>query len=346
MGVARQYCGTLAKLANCQVAVSLHATEQSLQRCQSLGWRLFLPPDWQGKAAAERRRAAGIAPLLGVRTKPELALDLLDAAHGRGGPAGTVLADELYGGSFAWREALRTRGLAYVVAVGADSKVWTRAPVFALRAPKRPQSGRQPSRPRLAGEPPVRLDAFAQSRPADAWAEVTWREGSRGPQTSRFARLDVVWAAHHWDKWPQPPRIAETLLVEWPEGEPAPTKYWLPWGGGWPKASPPELAAAAKARWRVELDYRELKDELGLDHFEGRSLLGWQHHVTLVSMAFAFLREEQTRRAERRPKKSGAGTDLARGAPAPASGLDPAVRPLSLVPNPLPRLFLNLTLYY
>ena len=304
VGVARQYGGAPGKLANCQVAVSLHASEACLQRSQPLGWRLFLPPDWQGEAAAERRRAAGIAPSLGARTTPELALDLLDLARARGGVAGTVLADELYGGSFAWRGELRARGLGYVVATGADSKVWTQAPVFALRAPKRPQSGRQPSRPRLVGEPPVRLDALAKSLPPAAWQEVTWREGSRGPPTSRFARVEAVWAAHHWDKWPQPARVAETLLVEWPPGEPAPTKYWLAWSEPWPQAALPALAAAAKARWRIEQDCRELKGELGLDHFEGRSLLGWQHHVTLVSMAFAFLREEQARRAVQRPKKA------------------------------------------
>lgn len=305
VGVARQYCGALGKLANCQVAVSLHAAGASLRRSQPLGWRLFLPPGWHGPAAADRRRAAGIAPEVGARTKPVLALELLDLAQARGGLAGTVLADELYGGSFAWRAELRARGLGYVVAAGADSKAWMQAPVFALRASKRPQSGRQPSRPRLVGDPPRRLDALAKGLPADAWVELTWREGSRGPQRSRFARIEAVWAAHGHEKWPQPERVAETLLVEWPEGEAVPTKYWLAWGGGWPEAPLGGLAAAAKARWRVELDYRELKDELGLDHFEGRGLLGWQHHVTLVTMAFGFLREEQARRALRRPKKAG-----------------------------------------
>ena len=149
----------------------------------------------------------------------------------------------------------------------------------------------------------MRLDALAKGLPTDAWRKVSWREGTRGPQSSRFARVETVWAAHHWSKWPQPERVAETLLVEWPEEVGAPTS------SGWPgvksagKAPPPVLAAAAKGRWRVGQDYRELKDELGLDHFEGRSLLGWQHHVTLVSMAFAFLREEQARRATR-PKKA------------------------------------------
>ncbi len=343
-GVARQYCGALGKLANCQVAVSLHAAETSLARSQPLGWKLFLPPEWQGEAAGERRRAAGIPPPVGARTKPELALDLLDLARERGGATGTVLADEVYGGSFAWRAALRARGLAYVVAAGSDSRVWTQAPIFALRAPRR-AGGRQPSRPRLVGDTPVRLDALAKGLPTDAWRKVIWREGTRGPQSSRFARVETAWAAHHWSKWPQPERVAETLLIEWPEEEEAPTKFWLAWGEECEKAPPPVLAAAAKGRWRVEQDYRELKDELGLDHFEGRSLLGWQHHVTLVSMAFAFLREEQARRATR-PKKARADADPARGAPAPASGPRSPLRPLSLVQDSLPQHIMNLTLYY
>ena len=140
-GVARQYCGALGKLANCQVAVSLHAAETSLARRQPLGWKLFLPPEWHGPAAEKRRRAAGIPPPVGARTKPELALDLLDLARERGGAPGTVLADEVYGGSFAWRAALRHRGLAYVVAPGDGSRVWSADPLFLRCAPPGGRAG-------------------------------------------------------------------------------------------------------------------------------------------------------------------------------------------------------------
>ena len=135
---------------------------------------------------------------------------------------------------------------------------------------------------------------------------MTWREGPRGPQRSRFAQLKV-WAAHGWRAQRHPPRVAEGLLVEWPEGKTEPTKYWL---AQWDRDRPAlcRLVKMAHARWRIEMDYRELKEELGLDHFEGRHWLGWHHHVTLVTLAYAFLRSEQAR------LKKNFGCDLAASA--------------------------------
>ena len=140
---------------------------------------------------------------------------------------------------------------------------------------------------------PQNLRAVAEQLPATAWRTVAWRQGSRGVERSRFARIRV-WAAHAWREQAHPPRVAEWLLVEWPQGADPAVKYWLaPWG------SQPlglrGLVRAARARWRVKLDYRELKEELGLDHYEGRHWLGWHHHVCLVSIAYAFLRSEQAR---------------------------------------------------
>jgi SRSO17 transposase len=175
---------------------------------------------------------------------------------------------------------------------------------------------------------------IARALPAGAWQEVTWREGSKGPQVGRFARLPL-WAAHCWrTTGPQPARVEETLCSsEWPAGEPEPTRYWLakPGGEAWPLNA---LVATAKARWRIEQDYRELKEELGLDHFEGRGWRGWHHHVALVSVAFAFLREEQRRRG-RNAKKKSARAHPADDAKTPADRPHPPQRPMSLVPQPL-----------
>ena len=139
--------------------------------------------------------------------------------------------------------------------------------------------------------PPQDLSTVARQLPASAWRNVTWREGSRGFQRSRFAKLPV-WAAHGWRSGPRTERVAEWLLIEWPTGEKQRVKYWLA-QLDWATPGLRRLVRLAKARWRIELDYRELKEELGLDHFEGRHWLGWHHHVTLVTLAYAFLRAEQ-----------------------------------------------------
>jgi SRSO17 transposase len=140
---------------------------------------------------------------------------------------------------------------------------------------------------------PQSLAQIAQQLPVSAWRRVTWRQGSRGAQRSRFAMLPV-WAAHGWQAQPYLARVREWLLVEWPPGETEPTKYWLAQLGPQPLGLR-RLVRTAKARWRVEQDYRELKEELGLDHYEGRQWLGWHHHVCLVTIAYAFLRAEQAR---------------------------------------------------
>ena len=255
-------------------------------------------------------------PTLVAQSKPALALALIDQARqGWGLPPGVVLAaDEAYGG-FAWRAALRVRVPGYCVRVPPKTDAWTQAPpAFVVPAAKRP-GVRPPKRAYLPADAPrlQRLSALAKSLPASSWQMVSWRHGSRGrAQRSRFACIPAVWAARGWHLWPPPERVAETLLVEWPEQEAAPTKYWLAWGAGLAKAPLEELVATAKARWRIEQDYRELKDELGLDHFEGRSWLGWHHHVALVTAAFVFLREEQRRRRGARAVNGAQKTDARR----------------------------------
>ena len=246
-------------------------------------------------------------------------------------PPGAVLADEAYGGSFEWRLALRERGLFYCVRVPWTTTAWQEAPRFGEPEPVR--RGFRAKRGPLLGPEPKHLLAIAQGLPAAAWKTVTWRQGTKGPQRSRFTRLPV-WAAHGWKQGPQPEQIEETVLIEWPEGESAPTRYWL---ARLPKkqVALAKLVATAKARWRVEQDYRELKEELGLDHFEGRSWQGFHHHLALVTAAFVFLQQEQARLRRRAQKKSTAAHPAA-GAPLTPGRAHPSDRTLPLVPHPLP----------
>jgi len=290
VGVARQYCGTLGKVANCQVAVSLHWSSEAAS-CP-LSWRLYLPQEWFEDAA----RAQEVKLPSGTvhQSKTELALEVIDQALAWELPVLPVVADSFYGNDFAFRQALRERHLPYAVQVEPSTVVWTTDPNLPLPTPKKRKTGRPRRYPPLEALPrPESLENVAQQLPAAAWRTVTWRQGSRGAQSSRFALLPV-WAAHGWRQQAHPPRVKEWLLVEWPKEEKQATKYWLAQLG----AQPPgwrHCVRIAKARWRVEQDYRELKEELGLDHYEGRQWGGWHHHVCLVTMAYAFLRSEQAR---------------------------------------------------
>jgi len=324
VGVARQYCGALGKLANCQLAVSLHWS--SAQMSCPISWRLYLPKAWAEDPV--RRAAAKVPAPVVYQSKSELALELLDQALAWELPRLPVVADSAYGNDFSFRAALRQRGLDYAVAVEPSTKVWLQEP---QRIPSPAGSGRgRPHRqpPLVEGFPePLDLASVAAQLPAAAWKKVTWRHGSKGPLRSRFAKV-MVWAAHGWKKSEPLERVAEWLLMEWPEGAAAPCDYWLVrLGAG--AVGLPRLIRTARARWRVELDYRELKEELGLDHYEGRHWLGWHHHVTLVSMAFGFLRGEQAR------AKKNFWCDVAPDAAAPADAADPDDGPLPLVPEPL-----------
>jgi SRSO17 transposase len=288
VGVARQYCGTLGKVANCQVAVSLHWS--SAEASCPLSWRLYLPQEW----IEDRQRAEQVKLPEGIRyqSKTELALELIDQARQWAVPVLPVIADSGYGNEFDFRQQLRQRDLPYVVEVEPSTVVWREDPNLPLPTPK--PTGRPRRYPPLEALPrPRNLKTVAEQLPASAWNHITWRQGSRGPQRSRFARV-LVWAAHGWREQKHPERVAEWLLIEWPQAEAEPTKYWLAHF----QSEPPgrrRLVRMAKARWRIELDYRELKEELGLDHYEGRHWLGWHHHVCLVSLAYAFLRSEQAR---------------------------------------------------
>lgn len=309
VGVARQYCGTLGKIANCQVAVSLHWS--SAEASCPLSWRLYLPKQW----IEDRKRAAQVKLPAGVvyQDKTELALELIDQAFQWQVPVLPLVADSFYGNEFDFRQQLRERHMAYAVEVEPSTVIWTEDPNIALPAAKR--TGRPRRYPPLEALPrPQNLKAVAQQLPSSAWKNVTWRQGSRGPQRSRFA-LIPVWAAHGWREQKHPERVAEWLLMEWPQTEADPSKYWL---AHFPSQPPGmrRFVRIAKARWRIELDYRELKEELGLDHYEGRHWLGWHHHVCLVSLAYAFLRSEQAR------VKKNFWCDFAKGEEESASSVD------------------------
>jgi SRSO17 transposase len=323
VGVARQYCGALGKLANCQMAVSLHWS--SAQMSCPISWRLYLPKAWidDSKRCAQARVPEGTT----YRSKRQLALELLDQALEWQLPRLPVVADADYGNDFEFRQALRQRGFAYVVAALKNTKVWLSQPRRAPMPPAHKGSGRVRRYAPWKTEMPAAMDLLtvAQQLAPKAWKQVTWRQGSKGPMRSRFACLQV-WASHGWQTLAPLPRPAEWLLIEWPKDAETPTDYWLAELG----PEQPELRRVvqlARARWRVELDYRELKDELGLDHYEGRHWLGWHHHVTLVSLAFAFLRSQQLH------SKKNFTCELAPDTPKPAGAADSFDRPMPVVPS-------------
>jgi SRSO17 transposase len=327
VGVARQYCGSLGKKANCQVAVSLHARQGTTG--WPLGWRLYLPESWTEDP--ERRRQAGIPPEVGFQTKTDLALGLVAQARAEGLEPGMVLADQAYGSGFAWREQLRQWKQPYCVAVNEDISVWSEE-VWQTQRHGCHRGRPRRSPPREASLP---LAQLARQLPAKTWRRVTWREGSRGPQRSRFARV-AVRASHRKGGNARLEHWREYALIEWPEAAPSPTRFWLSW---WADRQPrwQELVAAAKGRWPIEQDYRELKEELGLDHFEGRSWAGWEHHVAMVTLAFAFLRLEK-RHSKKKPQGHVAAAAMPVDSPADSFG-----GLLPVVPDPLPRFLLKLT---
>ena len=281
VGVARQYSGTLGKTANCQVAVSLHQTGG--EESALLGWRLYLPESWTQDA--ERRTAAGIPEAVQFQTKWQLALELLDEARRWGLRCGVVLADAGYGETTEFRQALETRQLRYAVGIPSSVRVWTKPP----RLRKVPGRGRRATVYQYGEQRPEAVKEVAEK--ARGWKQVRWREGSKGGLESRFGAWRVQ-PAHGFDEG-DPPHQEVWLLVEWPRGEKAPTQFFLcdlP-----ARYTLRRLVRLVKSRWKIEQDYQQLKEELGLDHYEGRNWIGWHHHVTLVMLAHAFLTLETLR---------------------------------------------------
>jgi SRSO17 transposase len=286
VGVAHQYCGQLGKQANCQVAVSLSVAHD--QASLPIAYRLYLPESWAADPA--RRQKTGVPPEIRFQTKPELALQQIRQALAEGVPRGPVLCDAGYGNHFGWRGELTQLGLVYVAGIESNTTVW-RAGQAPRAVPVSHGRGRPFRRlPREGAHQPVSVKELALSLPESAWRTVAWREGTSGALRSRFARRRVV-PAHHERGGKDEPRAEEWLLMEWPKGETEPTKYWL---STLPKRwSLRALVNRAKLRWRVERDYQELKQELGLGHYEGRGWRGFHHHATLCLAAYGFLVAEQ-----------------------------------------------------
>jgi SRSO17 transposase len=310
VGVARQYCGQTGKQDNCQVAVSLSAATWAASL--PIAWRLYLPEVWSGDA--ERRSKAGVPQEIRFQTKLEIALDQIRKALEEKVPQGTVLADPAYGNDTGFRESLAGMELRYVVGVQSTTTVW---PPGTAPLPPPAWKGRGRPAQRLRRDPehaPVAARQLALSLPRKAWKTITWREGSRRPLRSRFAAVRVR-AAHRDHKLHQP-RAEEWLLIEWPRDEAEPRKYWL---SNLPATIPlRQLAALGKQRWIIERDYQELKQELGLGHFEGRGWRGFHHHATLSIAAYAFLVAERSRFSP-----SATSGHLGLSAPAPPPGFRP-----------------------
>jgi len=310
VGVARQYCGQIGKQDNCRVAVSLSVTTETSS--MPVAWGLYLPEIWANDH--ERREKAGVPAEVPFRTKPEIALGQIRRARARGIPGGVVLADAAYGTDTGFRNELSKLELRYVAGIQSTVTVWKPG-----EEPKPARPYRGTGRPprllrRDAKHKPVSVKELAFSLPAEAWKAVTWREGVKQKLRSRFAALRIRPA--HRDYWRAEPHPEEWLLIEWPKGESQPMKYWLSTLPA--ETSLTELVRTAKRRWIIERDYEELKQELGLGHFEGRGWRGFHHHATLCLAAYGFLVAERNRFS---PSARAGNLGL------PALGLPPNFRP-------------------
>src|SRR3954452_23594058 len=286
VGVARQYCGQLGKQENCQVAVTLSVANE--RASLPVAFDLYLPEDWAGDPA--RRAKAGVPQDLAFRTKPRIALGQIRRALADGVSPGVVLGDAGYGIDTDFRTALTASALPYVLGVQSTIGVW---PPGCGPLPPKPWSGRGRTpklRRRDPEHQPLTAEDLASALPPNAWRTVGWREGSRGGLSGRFAAVRV--RPSHRDYWRAEPPPEEWLLVEWPEGKEEPTRYWL---STLPDTTAlVDLVRTAKLRWRIERDYQELKQELGLDHYEGRGWRGFHHHATLCIAAYGFLVRERS----------------------------------------------------
>ena len=301
VGVHHQYCGQLGKQANCQVAVTLSIANHHASL--PIAYRLYLPRAWTNDRS--RRAKAHVPRSIRFKTKPQIALEQIRAAVAAKVAPGAVLMDASYGTNSVLRRAITGLGLSYVAAIISTVKV----------------------RPVRDGDPKpkrVSVEALARSLPKHAWRTISWREGSNARLQSRFARVRVRAAPIRGEA-----RFAEeTLLIEWPKDDAAPTKFWLatvdhdmPFR---------DLVDLAKLRWRIERDYQELKQEIGLGHYEGRTWRGFHHHGTMSIAAYGFLISERERIPPSGPDRAAAIEKSAipngyrpRGAPDPA----PAPRP-------------------
>jgi SRSO17 transposase len=288
VGVARQYCGQVGKQENCQAAVSLSVSTWNASL--PIAWRLYLPEVWCQDLA--RRQQAGVPEQIPFQTKPEIALHQIRKAMEQKIAAGVVLADAGYGNGTPFRTALTQLGRSYVVGIESSTTVWEPGQQPLPAPSRKPGRGAPPKRlQRNADHQPVSVKQLALGLPSSVWKDIAWRPGSQETLRSRFAAVRVRPA--HRDEKRTVPRPEEWLLIEWPKKESEPTKYWL---STLPIQTPlKSLVKMAKHRWIIERDYEELKQELGLGHYEGRSWRGFHHHATLCIAAYGFLISERNR---------------------------------------------------
>jgi SRSO17 transposase len=276
--VRHQYCGQLGKQANCQVAVSLSIANHGASL--PVAYRLYLPKEWAEDGA--RRDKAGVPLEIGFKSKPEIALEQIRWACEANLPRGVGLMDAAYGNDSRLRAGMTALGVTYVAGILPNSLMWPSGAGPRRRGKPMNNTGRR-DEPDLVSAKEVAL-----ALPKRAWRTIRWREGSADWLSSRFARVRV--GVGHNRLLPEL-LSREWLLIEWPEGEAEPTKYWLstlPAGIGLRR-----LVDLAKLRWRIERDYQELKQEVGLGHYEGRGWRGFHHHATLSIAAYGFLIAEQ-----------------------------------------------------
>jgi SRSO17 transposase len=287
VGVARQYCGQTGKTDNCRVAVSLSLATDA--NSLPLAWQLYLPAEWSEDP--QRCAEAGVPASVGFLTKNQIAAAQIRAAVAAQVPRGVVLGDAAYGDDSALRDELSAQALIYALGVRPLTTVWWGAHQPAI-APPPAATGRPRVRVRRdAAHPPIRVRALAQALPARAYRTVVWRQGAAEKLSGRFARVRVVTA--HDDRARNP----EWLVIEWPRGDTEPARYWL-------STLPEEttftaLVGTIKGRWRIERDYLELKQELGLGHYEGRNWRGFHHHASLCIAAYGFLTLERLRSSKK-----------------------------------------------
>jgi SRSO17 transposase len=293
VGVARQYCGQLGKQDNCQVAVSLSLAND--EASLPVSYRLYLPQAWANDA--ERRAKVGVPKNVEFRTKPQIALEQIQWACEAGLPRGVVVIDAGYGVEAKFRSGISALNLKYVAGVKTTTTVWAPDTLAA-------NSGRGHRAARTspdAASAPVSVEKLALALPKSSWKTIRWREGTNEVLSSCFARVRVR-SAHVRDADAETV-CGEWLLIEWPADAEAPTKFWLSTLA--PNVTFAHLVRTAKIRWRIERDYLELKQEIGLGHFEGRGWRGFHHHATLCIAAYAFLVAE---RAAFSPSKARCGT--------------------------------------
>jgi SRSO17 transposase len=320
VGVARQYSGTLGRTDNCQVAVSLHLAGARGSGC--IAMRLYLPAEgWAADAA--RRKSVGVPTEIQFQTKWEIALDQIDVALLAGVRKHVLLADAGYGDATEFRAGLDARGLKYVVGVSGVPTIWRPGVVPAI--PQRSsKTGPSPKRPH-AGEAPISVTDLAKTLSKRDFRTVRWREGSKGTMAGRFVGFRIFSAERRTKKM-RPALKPIWLIIEDTGEKKRPFKFYF--SNLSATVNLKRLVTLVKLRWRVERDYQELKQEIGLDHFEGRTWRGFHHHAALCAVAHGFL---ALRRALSPPIEH--TVDTRRCSPPPSAAPDSPDRPLPAVPN-------------